>query len=77
LQIAAGAERAARSLDHQHANVVVGLDLRAELFQLFGDRKIDRIEGGRPVERDGGDRAFDPKQRRIVGQGGSGVIRCH
>ena len=68
LQIAAGAERAAFAFDHQHPDVVVGLDLGAELFELFGDRKIDRVEGGRPVERDGGDRAFDRKQRRIVGQ---------
>ncbi len=35
LQIAAGAEGAAFALDHQHPDVVVGLDLGGELFQLF------------------------------------------
>ena len=70
LQIAAGAEGAAFALDHQHPDIVVGLDLGGELFQLFRDRKIDRVEGRRPVQRDGGDRALDPEQRRIVGKGG-------
>ena len=72
LQIAAGAEGAAFALDHQHADVVVGLDLGAELLQLFRDREIDRVERGGPVERDGGDRAIDPEQRRIVGLGRHG-----
>ena len=45
LQIAAGAERAAFALDHQHPDIVGRLDLGAELLQLFGDRKIDRVEG--------------------------------
>ena len=66
LQIAAGAERAAFAFDHQHPDIVRRLDLRAELLELFRDRKIDRVEGGGPVERDGGDRTFDPQQRRIV-----------
>ena len=59
LQVAAGAERAAFAFDHQHPDLVGGLDLGAELLQLLRDRKIDRVEGGRPIERDGGDRAFD------------------
>ena len=39
LQIAAGAEGAAFALDHQHPDVVIGLDLGAELFQLLRDRQ--------------------------------------
>ena len=39
LQIAAGAEGAAFALDHQHADIVVGLDLRAELLELLRDRQ--------------------------------------
>ena len=76
LQVAAGGERAAFALDHEHTDIVRRLDLRAELFELFGDRKVDRVERGRPVEGDGGDRAFDPQQRRIVGKGGTSVIGC-
>ena len=67
LQIAAGAEGAAFALDHQHPDIVIGLDLGAELLELLRDRQIDRVEGRGPVERDGGDRAFDPEQRRIGG----------
>ncbi len=46
LQIAAGAERAADAFDHQHANIVIGLDLGAELLQLLRDRQVDGVEGG-------------------------------
>ena len=73
LQIAAGAERAAFAFDHQHPDIVVRLDLGAELLQLPGDRKVDRIERRRPVERNGGDRALDPEQRRIVGKRNGGM----
>ena len=68
LQIAAGAERAAFALDHQHPDIIGRFDLRAELLQLFCDRKIDRVEGARAIEGDGGDRSFDPEQCRIVGR---------
>src|ERR1700722_6719551 len=44
LQIAAGAERAAFTFDHQHSDVVVRLDLGAQLLQLPGGRKVDRVE---------------------------------
>ncbi len=74
LQIAAGAECAALAFNHEHADVVVGLDLRTELFELLCNRKIDGVEGTGPVERDRGDRAFDPELSRIVGKGHSGVI---
>jgi hypothetical protein len=73
LQIAAGAEGAAFAFDHQHPDLVRRLDLRAELLELFRDRKIDRVEGGGPVEGDGGDRALNPEQCRIVRQGGGNV----
>jgi hypothetical protein len=73
LQVTAAAERAAFAFDHEHADIVGRLDLRAELFQFFGDRQIDRIEGTGTIERDRGDRAFDPEQRRIVGRGGGGM----
>ena len=39
LQIAAGAEGAAFALDHQHPDVVIGLDLGAELFELLARSK--------------------------------------
>ena len=39
------------------------------------DRKIDGVEGSRPIERDGGDRAVDPEQCRIGGRGG-GMFGC-
>ena len=68
LKIAAGAERAAFALDHQHPDIVRRLDLRRQLLELFRDRKIDRVERGRAVEGDRGDRTFDPEQRRIVGK---------
>jgi len=68
--IAAGGERPAFALDHQHANIVIGLDFGAELLEFLGDRQVDRIEGGGPVERDGGDCTFDPEQGRIAGSGG-------
>ena len=44
LQIAAGAESAAFAFDHQHPDIVRGLDLGAELLELLCDRKIDRVE---------------------------------
>jgi hypothetical protein len=66
LQIAAGREGAAFALDHQHPYIVVALDLGAELLELLRDRQIDRVEGRGPVERDGGDRTFDPEQGRGV-----------
>ena len=71
LQIAAGAEGAAFALDHQHPDVVIGLDLGAELLELLA-RSTGRSElkaAGRlsVMVRD---RAFDPEQRRIVGSGG-------
>ena len=60
LQITAGAECPAFAFDHQHPDVVRRLDLGTELLEFFRDRKIDRVERGGPVERDGGDRTFDP-----------------
>ena len=75
-QIPAGAEGAAFAFDHQHPDFIRRLDLQAELLELFGDRKIDRVEGSGPVERDGGDRTLDPQQRRIVRTRDVGVIRC-
>ena len=77
LQVAAGAEGAAFALDHQHPDLVGGFDRGAELLQLLRDRKVDRVEGGRPIERNRGDRAIDPQQRRIVGEGGRGGGRWH
>ena len=59
LQISAGRESAAFALDYQHLDGVIGLDLGAELLQLLRDRKVDRIEGLGPVQRDGGDGAVD------------------
>ena len=62
LQIAAGREGAAFALDHQHPDIVVALDLGAELLELLRNRQIDRVERRGPVERDGGDRTLDPEQ---------------
>jgi hypothetical protein len=62
LQIAAGREGAAFALDDKHADIVVALDLRAELLELLRDRQIDRIEGRGPVQGDGGNRTLDPEQ---------------
>ena len=72
-QIAAGAERAAFALDHKHPDVVGRFDFRGELLELFRDRKIDGVERGRAVERDRGDRTFDPEQGRIVGRRGGSM----
>ena len=72
LQIAAGAEGAAFAFDHQHADLVIGLDLGGELLQLSRDRKVDRVEGSGAIEGDRGDRAFDAEQRRFVGQRDNG-----
>ena len=70
LQIAAGRECAAFALDDEHADIVVAFDFGGELLQFLRDGEIDGVEGARAVERDGGDRAVDPEQRRIVGQDG-------
>ena len=69
LQIAAGGEGAAFALDNKHADVVIALDLRAELLELLRDRQVDRIEGRGPVQGDGGNRTLDPEQGRGVGGG--------
>ena len=69
LQIAAGREGAAFTLDHQHTDIVVALDLRAELLELLRNRQIDGIEGRGPVQGDGGDRTLDPEQGGGVGGG--------
>jgi hypothetical protein len=76
LQVAASGKRPADALDDKDTNFVIGFNFRAELLELPGDRKIDRVERAGPVERDGGDRALDPEQRRIVGKGGCRGMRC-
>jgi hypothetical protein len=58
LQVAASAEGAAFTLDHEHPDGVIGFHLGAKLFQPFRNRQVDRVESRRPVQRDGGDRAF-------------------
>jgi hypothetical protein len=50
LQIAAGREGAAFTLDDKHTDIVVALDLRAELLELLRDRQIDGIEARGPVQ---------------------------
>ena len=72
LQIAAGAERAAFALDHQHLDIIGRLDIGAELFELFGDGKVDGIERCGAVQGESGNRALDFEQRGIVGQGCGG-----
>ena len=69
LQIAAGREGAAFAFEDHDPDVVGALDVGRELFELLRDRKVDRIERGGPVERDGRDRAVDPQQGGIIGLG--------
>jgi hypothetical protein len=76
LQVAAGAKRAAFAFDHQHPDVVGSLDLGAERLEFLGDRKVDRIERGRAIKRDRGDRTFNPEQCRIVGKRGGELNGC-
>ena len=48
LQIAAGTERAAFAFDYQHADVVIGLDVRAELSSFFAiERSMELNATGR------------------------------
>jgi hypothetical protein len=74
LQIAAGTEGSAFAFDDQHANVLRGFDLGAERFELLRDRQIDRVERGRPVQRDRCNRSVDPEQCGVIRQGFGG--RC-
>ncbi len=65
LEVAAGAKRAAGAFDHEHFDVVRRLDLGRECLEPFCDRKVDRVEARRAVERDRRNRAVDSEQRRI------------
>jgi len=72
----AGAEGAAFAFDHQHPDFIRRLDLQAELLEFFRDRKIDRVEGSGPVERDGGDRTSIRSNAGSSGRELAGVISC-
>ena len=67
LQVAAGAERSSVALDHDDTDGVVRRNLRGDPFECLHDREIDRIERGRPVQRDRRHRAIDAEEGGLVG----------